>query len=231
MTGKFWKGSDRVLVAFDMDKTLINCEFLDEVARVHGCYEEVADLTERGMCGEMTFEESLRERLALIRGLHINNFDTVFKHSSMTEGAEELIERLKADGAKTAVITGGFDVVAHRHAHRLGIDYVASNKLEIHNGMLTGGFELRVDGNKGDWLNRFKEASGATMVVAVGDGANDIPMIQAADLGIAYQAKECLRGIADVNVDNIFEVYNILDDLFGNAQRTCVNTTIELISE
>ncbi|MCC7569326.1 MAG: phosphoserine phosphatase SerB [Candidatus Methanofastidiosa archaeon] len=214
-----------------MDKTLIDCEFLDEVAKVKGCSDEVRLLTERGMCGEITFAESLKARLQLLKGLHINNFDKVFRESPMTEGAEELIRRLHAEGAKTAIITGGFDVVAHRHAHRLGMDYVACNKLEVRNGMLTGNFLLDVDGNKGQWLSRFKQASGATMSIAVGDGANDIPMIQEADLGVAFRAKECLRGIADVNVDNLLEIYNILDDIYDGTQRTCVNTSIEIISE
>ena len=231
MNGKFWKGNDRVIVAFDMDKTLIDCEFLDEVAKVRGCFDAVQKLTDRGMCGEITFEDSLRARLQLLKGLHINNFDKVFKESAMTDGAEELIRRLHAYGAKTAIITGGFDVVAYRHARRLGIDYVACNKLEVQNGMLTGNFLLDVDGNKGQWLSKFKTASNATMAIAVGDGANDIPMIQEADLGVAYRAKECLRGIADVNVDNLLEIYNILEDIFDGTQRTCVNTSIELISE
>jgi len=231
MKGKLWNGNYKVLVAFDMDKTLIDCEFLDEVAKVHGCYNKVAELTERAMCGEITFKEALRERLALIKGTHINNFDKVFKEQPMTPEADELLCSLHKEGAKTAIITGGFDVVAHRHAKRMGIEYVASNRLDVQNGMLTGDFELFVDGNKGQWLNTFKKASGANIIVAVGDGANDIPMIQEADLGIAYRAKECLRGIADVNVDNLLEIQNILDDLFEGSQRTCVNTSIELISD
>ncbi len=230
MSGKLWKGNDKVIVAFDMDKTLIDCEFLDEVARVQGCHNEVAELTEQAMCGEITFEEALGKRLNFLKGLHINNLDKVFKESHITDGAEELIESLHEDGAKTAIITGGFDVIAQRHAKHLGISYIAANKLELQNGMLTGRFDLRVDGNKDYWLSKFKKESGATMAVAVGDGANDISMIHEADLGIAFCAKECLRGIADVNVDNLLEIRDILDDLFDNSQRTCVNTTIELIS-
>jgi len=231
MAGKFWKDDIRVLVAFDMDKTLIDCEILDEVAKEHGCFDEVARITEEGMTGKLTFADSILRRLELLKGIHVNNFDKVFKEQPLAEGAELLVKNLRDEGAKTAIISGGVDIVAHRLARNLGIDYVASNKFEINNGMLTGKYELRVDGNKDYWLNRFKEDSGANVVVAVGDGANDIPMIKQADFGVAYRAKECLRGIADVNVENIYDIYGLLNDLFDSSQRTCVNTSIELISE
>ncbi|MHC1604682.1 MAG: phosphoserine phosphatase SerB [Candidatus Methanofastidiosia archaeon] len=229
MDNKFWRGNDRVLVAFDMDKTIIDCECLDEVAKSVGCYEKVSSLTEQAMCGKITFEESIKERLSLLKGLHVNNFDKVFKEFPVTDEARALVARLKREGAKTAIITGSFDVIVHRHARKMEIDYIASNKLEVRNGMLTGAFEMAVDGNKGYWLDYFREVSGATIVVGVGDGANDIPMLRASDIGIAFRAKECLRGIADVNVDNLLEVYNILDDLLDKSQRTNINTTIELI--
>jgi len=231
MAGKLWKDDVRVLVAFDMDKTLIDCEILDEVAKEHGCFDEVAKITDEGMSGNLTFAESIDRRLRLLKGTHVNNFDKVFKEQPLTFGADNLLKKLKDDEAKTAIITGGFDIIAYRLAKNLGIDYVACNKFEINNGMLTGNFELKVDGNKDYWLKRFKEASGANIVVAVGDGANDIPMIKMADFGVAYRAKECLRGIADINVENIFDVYDLLNDLFDSSQRTCVNTSIELISE
>ncbi|HPR42047.1 MAG TPA: phosphoserine phosphatase SerB [Candidatus Methanofastidiosa archaeon] len=231
MVGKLWKDDVRVLVAFDMDKTLIDCEILDEVAKEHGCFDEVAKITDEGMSGNLTFAESIGRRLMLLKGTHVNNFDKVFKEQPLTHGAGELLLKLKEEGAKTAIITGGFDIIAYRLAKKLGIDYVACNKFDINNGMLTGNFELKVDGNKDYWLDVFKKESGANVVVAVGDGANDIPMIKTADFGVAYRAKECLRGIADINVENIFDVYGLLNDLFDSSQRTCVNTSIELISE
>jgi phosphoserine phosphatase len=192
------------LVVLDMDSTLISIEFIDELARAHGVLEQVSAVTEQAMAGEMDYDESLRRRLALLEGLDVAVLRRIAAELPLTEGAERLIRALKRLGYRTAVISGGFSVAADSLKAQLGIDYAFSNTPEIHNGKLTG----RVLGpivnaaRKAELLDTIAQSEGILLdqVIAVGDGANDLLMLEKAGLGIAFRAKPKLRAAADTSI-------------------------------
>ncbi|HEX3645240.1 MAG TPA: phosphoserine phosphatase SerB, partial [Vicinamibacterales bacterium] len=188
------------LVVMDMDSTLIRIEVIDELARAHGVGEQVAAITRRAMQGEMDYDQSLRERVALLAGLDANVLYQLAQNLPLTEGAETLLRVLKRLGYRTAVISGGFSVAAEALQKRLGIDHAWSNVLEIADGKLTG----RVLGpivnaqRKAEILETFAISEGVPLdqVIAIGDGANDLLMLQKAGHGIAFHAKPKLREAA-----------------------------------
>ena len=187
----------RRLVCFDMDSTLIQNEVIDELARAAGVGEEVAAITEAAMRGELDFKASFTRRLALLRGLDAGVLPEVAASLQVTEGAQRLIETLRFYRYKIAILSGGFTYFAHYLQKKLGIDYVYANELEIENGKLTG----RVKGDivdehrKAELLRQIadRESIRLEQVIAVGDGANDLPMLSAAGLGIAFRAKPAVR--------------------------------------
>ena len=188
------------LVVMDMDSTLIRIEVIDELARAHGVGEQVSAITRRAMMGEIDYDQSLRERVALLRGLPAKVLYELAANLPLTEGAETLLRVLKRLGYRTAVISGGFSVAAEALQKRLGIDAAWSNTLEIENGVLTG----RVTGpivnaqRKADLLEELSRREGVPLdqVIAIGDGANDLLMLQKAGHGIAFHAKPKLREAA-----------------------------------
>jgi len=192
------------LVVMDMDSTLIRIEVIDELARAHGVYEEVARITERAMQGEMDYDESLRQRVSLLKGLDVAVLDRICAELPLTEGAEILIRVLKRLGYRIAVISGGFSRAAESLKRRLGIDYAFSNQLEIVEGKLAG----RVTGpivnaqRKAELLELIAQLEGVLLdqTIAVGDGANDALMLEKAGLGIAFHAKPTLRARADTAI-------------------------------
>jgi len=192
---------NRRLVAFDMDSTLIQVEVIDELARQHGVYDEVAAITERAMAGELDFQQSFRQRVALLKGLSRTALQEVADNVPLTDGAATLIRSLKHFGYKIAVLSGGFQFVGERLAARLGIDYVRANTLVFENDVATG----EVDGAIVDAQAKAKyllelcerEAISPEQAIAVGDGANDLPMLAAAGLGIAFHAKPLVRETAE----------------------------------
>ncbi len=192
------------LVVMDMDSTLIRIEVIDELARVAGVYDKVAAITERAMQGEMNYDESLRQRVALLAGLEAAALERIAAELPLTQGAETLARVLKRLGYRLAIISGGFTHAAEALKRRLGIDYAFSNNLEIEGGRLTG----RVLGpivnaqRKAELLEIIAQLEGVVLdqVVAVGDGANDILMLEKAGLGIAFHAKAKLREAADTAI-------------------------------
>ncbi|HVU03236.1 MAG TPA: phosphoserine phosphatase SerB [Polyangiaceae bacterium] len=192
------------LVVMDMDSTLIPIEVIDELAKAHGVAEQVSAVTERAMHGEMDYDESLRKRLGLLEGLEVSVLERLAAELPLTEGAEKLITVLRRLGYRTAVISGGFSIAADALKARLGIDYAYSNTLEIKDGRLTG----RVVGpivngkRKAELLETIAQAEGVRLdqTIAVGDGANDLPMLEKAGLGIAFHAKPKLREAADTSI-------------------------------
>lgn len=192
------------LVVMDMDSTLIRIEVIDELARAAGVGEAVSKITERAMQGEMDYDESLRQRVALLAGLDVKELDRIANDLPLTEGAETLIRVLKRLGFRTAVISGGFSRAADALKRRLGIDYAFSNNLEIEGGKLTG----KVVGpivnaqRKAELLELIAQLEGVLLdqVIAVGDGANDVLMLEKAGLGIAFRAKTKLREAADTTI-------------------------------
>ena len=177
----------------DVDSTLIDEEVIDELGEAAGCGERIAAVTERAMRGELDFREALRARVALLEGLPVSVFDEVYRRIHFTNGAHELIDTLHAHGWRVGVVSGGFHEVVDRLADDAHIDYRLANRLEIRNGVLTGKVAGRIVTKqvKLDCLHTWADDLGLPMgrTVAMGDGANDIPMIQEAGLGIAFCAK------------------------------------------
>jgi phosphoserine phosphatase len=184
-------------VAMDMDSTLIQGEVIDELATAAGVGEQVAAITAAAMGGVLDFQQSFRRRIALLKGLPLARVHQVVERAALADGAAVLLARLKAGGYRTAVISGGFTLVGDRLQAKFGIDHLHCNELEIKDGLVTG--EVRgpiVDGaRKLDLLQAVAAQEGIPMsqVVAVGDGANDLPMIAAAGLGVAFHAKPLVR--------------------------------------
>lgn len=191
----------RRLVAFDMDSTLIEAEVIDELAAAAGVGDQVAAITEQAMQGQLDFEESFRKRVALLKGLDSSVLADIAERLPVMEGAERLIKNLRALGYKTAILSGGFDYFGRYLQNKLGIDYVYANELDIDDGKVTGLVNSRVvDGQrKAELLRSIAEQEGINLeqTIAVGDGANDLPMLSIAGLGIAFRAKPLVRQNAE----------------------------------
>ncbi|KAA1189772.1 phosphoserine phosphatase SerB [Pseudohalioglobus sediminis] len=198
---------NRRLVAFDMDSTLIEAEVIDELAARAGVGEQVAAITERAMRGEIDFAASFRERLALLRGLDESVLAEIARGLKITEGAEHLISTLRTLGYKTAILSGGFTYFASYLQDRLGMDYVYANELDIEDGKVTGRVSgTIVDGErKAQLLRQLAESEGIDLqqVIAVGDGANDLPMLSTAGLGIAFHAKPLVQQSAEQSISTL----------------------------
>ncbi len=198
---------NRRLVAFDMDSTLIEAEVIDELAARAGVGEQVSAITERAMRGEIDFSESFRERVALLEGLEEDVLADIARQLKITEGAEHLIATLRTLGYKTAILSGGFTYFAHFLQQRLGMDYVHANELHIRDGKVTGEVTgTIVDGErKAQLLRQLADAEGIDLqqVIAVGDGANDLPMLSAAGLGIAFRAKPLVKQSAEQSISTL----------------------------
>jgi phosphoserine phosphatase len=204
------------LVVLDMDSTLIQAEVIDELARFKGVYDQVSAITHQAMNGKMDYDESLRERMKLLKGTKLSELDRVFDSIQLTPGAEELIAVLKKLGYKTALISGGFSYVADRLKSRLGIDFVYANQLEIENGALTGNVIPPIVNarRKADLLDVIaqQERIELDQVIAVGDGANDLLMLEKAGLGIAFNAKPtvCEKADLSINQKNLSSILYLL---------------------
>jgi phosphoserine phosphatase len=197
----------RRLVCFDMDSTLIQTEVIDELAYRAGRGEEVSKITEAAMKGELNFTESLIKRVSLLKGLDEKVMVEIAENLPITEGAERLFQALKKYGFKTAILSGGFTYFGKYLQNKLGIDYMFANQLEIVDGKLTGRTQGEIiDGaKKAEWLRNiaFKEDIHLEQTVAVGDGSNDLPMINIAGLGIAFHAKPLVKQNAQHSISTI----------------------------
>ena len=197
---------NRRLVAFDMDSTLIAEEVMDELAKRHGVGAEVVAITDAAMAGQLDFKESFRRRAALLKGMPLEVLHDVAESVALNTGAHRLIKALKHFGYTIAVFSGGFQYVGEHLQQRLGIDYVYANELEVVDGLMTGevlGDIVDAQG-KADLLQKIaaKEGISLAQTIAVGDGANDLPMLQQAGLGVAYHAKTIVRESAKHSISN-----------------------------
>lgn len=196
----------RFLVVFDVDSTLINEEAIEVLAEQAGVRKAVEAITEQAMLGEIDFAESLRRRVAMLEGISESKLAAVKASLTLTTGAKELISAIHSKGGKAAAVSGGFTQLLGNIKLDLALDYVHANELEISNGVLTGRVtEPIVDrAAKARFLQQLQDDLNLTgeMTIAVGDGANDIDMIQAAGLGIAFCAKPALKQHADLVIDS-----------------------------
>jgi len=196
------------LVVFDVDSTLIQGEVIEMLAAHVGCEEQVREITDAAMRGELDFAESLRRRVALLEGLDAKVLDEVGASLELTAGARTTIRTLKRLGFYCGVVSGGFTSVITGLADELQLDFCAANTLEIVDGKLTGKVvgEIVDRPGKAVALRRFADEVGVSLAqcVAVGDGANDIDMLSAAGLGIAFNAKPALREVADTALSHPF---------------------------
>lgn len=192
------------LVVMDMDSTLIRIEVIDELARAWGVYDAVAEITRTAMAGGMPYEESLKLRVAMLKDMPLTKVLAIAADPPVTEGAPELLRVLRGLGYKTAVISGGFSFAADALRTKLGLDYAYSNQLEVKDGKLTGRVLEPIVGpqRKADLLDAIAQREGISLeqTIAIGDGANDLPMLEKAGLGIAFHAKQKLRDAADTSL-------------------------------
>ncbi len=199
--------SEPGLLFMDMDSTLIQCECIDEIAAFLGIKAQISEITERAMRGELDFAASLTERVQLLAGLDASVLEKVYQECiELTDGAETLISTVQAHGWKVGLVSGGFTYFTDKFQARLNLDFTRSNVLQIHNNKLTGG--IVGDIIDADCKRRcLQEQAGIFSIpmqqtVAIGDGANDLPMIHAAGLGIAFHAKPTVQAQADVAIND-----------------------------
>ena len=219
----------RRLICFDMDSTLIQAECIDELARRHGVYDKVAAITERAMRGEIDFKESFTERVALLKGLDVSVMKDIAENLPITEGTDRLMSVLKTCGYKIAILSGGFTFFGEYLQRKYGIDYIYANELEIgDDGKLTGRYVGEVvDGRrKADLLKLIAQTEKVNIAqtIAVGDGANDLPMLLEAGLGIAFHAKPRVKetarqSLSTIGLDGVLYFLGFKDSHLGEQGR------------
>lgn len=205
------------LLVMDADSTLVQEEVIDLLGEEAGVGQQVADITERAMRGELDFKQALEERVATLKGLPESILDKVYARIHFNKGAKELVDELHARGYKVGLVSGGFHETVDRLAAEIGIDYVQANHLEIKDGVLTGRTygDIVTKDVKVEKLRHWAAENGLTMdqTIAMGDGANDLPMIQTAGIGIAFCAKPIVREQAPYQITepDLYKVIEIID--------------------
>ncbi|SDB18628.1 phosphoserine phosphatase [Streptococcus henryi] len=207
------------LLVMDADSTLVQEEVIDLLGEEAGVGQQVADITERAMRGELDFKQALEERVATLKGLPESILDKVYARIHFNKGAKELVDELHARGYKVGLVSGGFHETVDRLAAEIGIDYVQANHLEIKDGVLTGRTygDIVTKDVKVEKLRHWAAENGLTMdqTIAMGDGANDLPMIQTAGIGIAFCAKPIVREQAPYQITepDLYKVIEIIDSV------------------
>lgn len=214
-------GQVKGLLVMDVDSTLIMEEGIDLLGEEAGVGQQVAAITERAMRGELDFEAALRERVSLLAGLPETIFSRIADKIHFTPGAKKLVDELHARGYKVGLVSGGFHETVDRLAEELGIDYVKANRLEIKNGLLTGHVsgEIVSKDTKVQMLKEWAQENNLELnqTIAIGDGANDLSMIQTAGIGIAFNAKPIVREQAPYQI-NVYDLYQVMDILDGKEK-------------
>jgi phosphoserine phosphatase len=213
------------LVFFDMDSTLVDMEIIAEMAQRAGVFKEVARITEKARRGDIDFEEALIQRVALLKGLKVEELEKIRNEMKLSEGAEDLVETLKRLGYKLGLVSGGFDYFSDFLREKLGLDFSYANQLEIKNGALTGKVLGKIVDNtyKAKIVHMVASREGVLLdqTVAIGDGANDVLMLGQAGLGIAYNAKERLMRAANMSLGqarlkNILYILGLSEEEMGS---------------
>ena len=190
-----------MIVIFDVEGVLVDGEFLPELAKLVGKEKEVGEITLKGIRGEIDWEEGLRERVELVRGVSYEDCVSVSNSLPLMKGASEMAKELKREGCLMVGVSGGFSLLARRVKESLGLDHVFSNELDFHDGKLIG-YGLLVNANKTTILNTaFGEMLNSGKKVAVVDGANDVDLFGLADLKVAFNAQRAVKDKADVRID------------------------------
>jgi phosphoserine phosphatase len=205
------------LVVFDLDNVIIDGEAIDEIGKLMDVQDQIIEITEKAMQGDVDFETAIKERVKLLKGASVEDIKKISDEMPLMKGAEETIAALKEKGYKVATISGSFDIIADSIKEKLGLDYAFSNTLLEEDGILTGEVEgPLVEGSKFEVLSKLVEDENITLeeCVAVGDGANDISMIEAVKLGIAFNAKPALKEIADKVIESrdLTEIITLLEN-------------------
>jgi len=177
------------LIAFDLEGILVEEEFLVELARTVDKEQEVRKITEDGIKGRINWEEGLKKRIELLKGMDYETIEKLSRKFTINKNAIDIIQTAKSNEFKTAIISGGFKIFAENIMKKLGIDYLIANDFIFEKGKLKG-YKLLVNNNKGYWLRKFAEDCKADFTIAIGDGENDIEMLKAADLGILSRGKD-----------------------------------------
>jgi phosphoserine phosphatase len=229
------------LIAFDLDNVLIEGEAIDEIGKLMGIEDEIMEITEKAMSGDLDFKTALKERVVLLKGASLEDIKKMIDEIPLVEGAEETIKELKKRGYIIATITGSFDIIANKIKDKLDLDYSFSNFLHEKDGILTGEVSgPLVDGTKGDVLKKIIKMENISLkeCAAVGDGANDISMLNKAGLGIAFNAKPILRENADIIIDDkdlreLLPLFNknLEDENFSNVSPIWEENLIKLLDE
>jgi len=207
---------EKRLIVFDMDSTIVDAEIIDELAKAAGVEREVREITKKAMEGKLDYKQALIERVKLLKGLPVEVLEKIYNQIELTEGAKELIQALKRAGYKIALVSGGFTYFTEKLKKELGLDYAFGNELEIEDGKLTGRLKGRIIDaeEKARIIEELARREGISKenIVAVGDGANDRIMIENAGLGIAFNAKEVLKKVADgtLSKENLIGLASIL---------------------
>jgi len=199
------RGRRRAVLVADMDSTILRSETLDDLAKLAGCGAEVTAITNASMNGELDFESALERRVALLEGKPASLLDDVWSHIQLNDGARELVQTMKRHNARTALVSGGFTWFTDRVAELCGFDESYGNVLEIKNGIMTGRLSAEILGpdTKQDHLERIVQERGVQLRAALttGDGANDIPMLMSAGLGLAFHGKPNVRRVVTHQVN------------------------------
>ena len=218
------------LIAFDLDNVLIDGEDIDEIGKLMGVENEISALTKKAMEGDLDFETSLKERINLLKGASLDDVKKIVDNIPLMEGAEETIKELKKRGYKIATITGNFEIIAQRIKDELNLDYAFCNILHEKDGLLTGEVSgpLLVEGSKAEILQELMntEKLSAEECAAVGDGANDISMLQTAGIGVAFNAKPVVIEIADVIIEG-WDLRELLT-IFNNEVKDDTKSSFEI---